>query len=50
MSALRRPSLALLSLNVNGLGQKAKRLTLFSNSTDGPWDVILLQETYHGSE
>ena len=41
--------MALLSLNVNGLGSKAKRLTLFASLIDGPWDVILLQETHHQS-
>ena len=49
MSGSQRPSLALLSLNVNGLGSKAKRLTLFASLIDGPWDVILLQETHHQS-
>ena len=49
MSATHRPSLALLSLNVNGLGSKAKRLTLFASLIDGPWDVVLLQETHHES-
>lgn len=49
MTHLRRPSLALLTLNVNGLGDKAKRLTLFSSLLDGPWDVVVLQETHHSS-
>ena len=32
MSALRKPFLALLSLHVNGFGQKAKRLILLTAS------------------
>ena len=47
MSVKSAPSLALLSLNVNGLGNKAKRLTLFHTLIQGSWDVILLQETHH---
>ena len=50
MSSATQPSLALLSINVNGLGQKAKRLTLFSSLIDGPWDIIVLQETHHTDE
>ena len=49
MTTPRRPSLALLTLNVNGLGSKAKRLTLFSSLIDGAWDIIVLQETHHTS-
>ena len=33
-----------------GPGQKAKRLTLFSSLIDGPWDIIVLQETHHIDE
>ena len=50
MSPTSQPSLALLSVNVNGLGQRAKRLTLFSSLIDGPWDIIVLQETHHTDE
>ena len=50
MSGTSQPSLASLSVNVNGLGQKAKRLTLFSSLIDGPWDIIVLQETHHIDE
>ena len=50
MSALRRASLALLSLNVNDLGQKIKKLTLFSSLMTDSSDGILPQETHHGSE
>ena len=50
MSSFSQPSLALLSINVNGLKQKAKRLTLFSSLIDGPWDIIVLQETHHTDE
>ena len=50
MSTARTPSLALLSLNVNGLGNSAKRLTLFHTLIQGAWDVILLQETHHRDE
>lgn len=47
MSARSAPSLSLLTLNVNGLGDRAKRSTLFHSLLQGPWDVILLQETHH---
>ena len=47
MSTTRPPSLTLLSLNVNGLGNKAKRLTLFHTLMQGRWDIVLLQETHH---
>ena len=47
MSSSTRPSLSLLTLNVNGLGSAAKRRTLFNMLMDGPWDVIVLQETHH---
>lgn len=49
MSALRKSSLVLLSLNDIGLDQKVKMLTLFSSLMNGPWDAVLLQETHHGS-
>ena len=45
-----RPSLALLSLNVNGLGSKAKRQQLFHALLTGRWDIVLLQETHHKDE
>lgn len=47
MSSTRPPSLALLSLNVNGLGTQAKRLSLFHALIHSPYDIILLQETHH---
>jgi exonuclease III len=47
MSSPTRPSLSLLTLNVNGLGSAGKRRTLFHMLLDGPWDVIVLQETHH---
>lgn len=50
MNATGAPSLTLLSLNVNGLGNKTKRLTLFHTLMEGGWDVILLQETHHKDE
>ena len=50
MSGTSQPSLALLSVKVNGLWQKAKRLPLFSSLIDSPWDIIVLQETHHIDE
>ena len=50
MSSSSHPSLTFLSVNVNGLGQKAKRLTLFSSLIDGPWSIIVLQKTHHIDE
>ncbi len=41
-----RPRLRLLSLNVNGLADLDKRRALFATLTNGPWDVICLQETH----
>ena len=43
-----RPSLRFLSLNVNGLRDRAKRHQLFDSLLLGNWDVIVLQETHHG--
>ena len=50
MSRPRQPSLRLLSLNVNGLRDAAKRRTLFSLLHRDRWDVVLLQETHHSSQ
>lgn len=44
------PPLRLLSLNVNGLRDGAKRRTLFHCLQQASWDVIFLQETHHGSQ
>ena len=41
-----RPRLRLLSLNVNGLADLDKRRALFATLTNGPWDVVCLQETH----
>lgn len=49
MNAIGRPSLNLLTLNVNGLGTARKRLTLFSMLLSGHWDIVVLQETHHES-
>lgn len=48
MSRLHKPTLQLLSLNVNGLRIPDKRRQLFHQLLEGPWDVIALQETHHG--
>ena len=45
MTALRHPSLSLLSLNVNGLGALDKRRTLFKCLQEGPWQIIVLLHT-----
>ena len=42
-------SLKLLSLNVNGLRDPQKRITLFDQLLQGPFDIIFLQETHHAS-
>ena len=47
MSSGMRPSLRLLSLNVNGLRDANKRRTLFTMLIAGRWDVVALQETHH---
>ena len=49
MSRRKQPSLRLLSLNVNGLRDPAKRRTLFNLLHRDQWDVVLLQETHHSS-
>ena len=46
----RRPSLRLLSLNVNGLRSASKRRSLFTLLRRDRWDVVLLQETHHTDE
>ena len=46
----RRPSLRLLSLNVNGLRSASKRSSLFTLLRRDRWDVVLLQETHHTDE
>ena len=46
----RRPSLRLLSLNVNGLRSASKRRSLFTLLRRDRWDVVLLQETHHTNE
>ncbi len=50
MSSSGQPSLRLLSLNVNGLRDAAKRRTLFNLLHRDRWDVVLLQETHHVSQ
>ena len=42
-----RPALRLLSLNVNGLHEPAKRRQLFAMLQQQAWDVVCLQETHH---
>ena len=49
MSHSDRPTLQLLSLNVNGLREPAKRRQLFHQLLEGPWDIAVLQETHHNS-
>jgi len=49
MSSPRRPTLRLLTLNVNGLRHAGKRATLFRMLIEGGWDVVVLQETHHAS-
>lgn len=39
--------LKLLSVNVQGLRARAKRLTLFHALLQGHWDIVFLQETHH---
>ena len=51
MSASNRPSLRMLSLNVNGLqSSPSKRRQLFHGLQLGRYDIICLQETHHSSE
>ena len=50
MSQLHRPTLRLLSLNVNGLRSADKRRSLFSLLRRDRWDIVLLQETHHTHE
>ena len=45
-----RPSLRLLSLNVNGLRSASKRRSLFTFLQRDRWDVILLQKTHHADD
>ena len=47
MSRPCRPALRLLSLNVNGLHEPAKRRQLFAMLQQQAWDVVCLQETHH---
>lgn len=47
MTSSSRPSLKLLSLNVNGLGGSTKRRTLFSMLATQHFDIVFLQETHH---
>ena len=47
MSPPSKPSLRLLSLNVNGLRSSAKRRQLFHQLRGGPWHIVALQETHH---
>ena len=49
MSRTHKPTLQLLSLNVNGLREPAKRRQLFHQLLEGPWDIAVLQETHHSS-
>lgn len=47
------PGIALplvLSLNVNGLRSASKRKALFAQLQQGPWQVVLLQETHSSSD
>ena len=41
--------LKLLSVNVQGLRTREKRLTLFHALLQGQWDIVFLQETHHTS-
>ena len=50
MTGTSQTSLDLLFVNVNGLGQKAKRLTFFSSLIDGSSDIIVLRETHKTGE
>ena len=43
-------ALRFLSLNVNGMRSPATRRTLFRELLQGPFDVIVLQETHHRDE
>lgn len=43
------PPLHCLSLNVNGLREAGKRKVLFHCLSTGPWGLVALQETHHGT-
>ena len=50
MRGSERPSLTLLTLNVNGLrSNSGKRRALFHGLLNGRYDVVCLQETHHSS-
>ena len=43
------PPLRMLSVNINGMHDSRKRRAFFQQLAQGRWDVVLLQETHHGS-
>jgi exonuclease III len=43
-------ALHMLSANVNGLGDHAKRITLFNSLAHAQWNVVALQETHTPDE